>query len=72
MFGLFCPALEALRGTTDVSRDLDEMRTESKSADQEKVSIITLFRKRSLRMPLLISIVMQLSQQFSGINAVNI
>ena len=43
--------------------------------DQEdseaKVSILGLFRSPSLRRPLLISIVMQLSQQLCGINGVS-
>ena len=36
-----------------------------------QVNLLSLFRSRSLRMPLIISVVMQLSQQLSGINGVS-
>ncbi|KAK7443983.1 hypothetical protein BaRGS_00040431, partial [Batillaria attramentaria] len=55
-------SLVVLRGTDDVQADLDEMKAE--------VSILSLFKKPTLRRPLLISVVMQLSQQLSGINGV--
>jgi len=35
-----------------------------------QVKVLDLFRKPELRVPLIISVVMQLSQQLSGINAV--
>ncbi|WAQ99525.1 GTR1-like protein, partial [Mya arenaria] len=64
-------ALQSLRGIPDVSSEIEEMKSECAAGTKEdKVSIFGLFRKRSLRMPLVISIVMQLSQQFSGINAI--
>ncbi|XP_063173422.1 solute carrier family 2, facilitated glucose transporter member 1 [Candoia aspera] len=63
--------LKKLRGTTDVSRDLQEMKEESRQMLQEKkVTILELFRSPVYRQPLLIAIVLQLSQQLSGINAV--
>ncbi|XP_007441028.2 solute carrier family 2, facilitated glucose transporter member 1 [Python bivittatus] len=63
--------LKKLRGTTDVSRDLQEMKEESRQMLQEKkVTILELFRSSLYRQPLLIAIVLQLSQQLSGINAV--
>ncbi|XP_064596076.1 glucose transporter type 1-like isoform X2 [Liolophura sinensis] len=64
-------ALRALRGEADVTADLDEIKNEDKAQHQEaKVSIVGLFKASNLRWPLLISIVMHLSQQFSGIVAV--
>uniref|UniRef100_A0A7N5JG71 Solute carrier family 2, facilitated glucose transporter member 1 n=1 Tax=Ailuropoda melanoleuca TaxID=9646 RepID=A0A7N5JG71_AILME len=63
--------LKKLRGTTDVSRDLQEMKEESRQMLQEKkVTILELFRSPVYRQPLLIAVVLQLSQQLSGINAV--
>ncbi|XP_070548900.1 solute carrier family 2, facilitated glucose transporter member 3-like [Ptychodera flava] len=64
-------ALVKLRGMADVSDDIDEMKFESeKEKSEEKIGIIELFRRRSLRRPLTISIILQLSQQLSGINVV--
>ena len=36
------------------------------------MSVVKLFTSKDLQMPLLISVVLQLSQQLSGINAVSI
>ncbi|XP_064645201.1 glucose transporter type 1-like [Lineus longissimus] len=64
-------ALERLRGTTDVQDELEEMQNEAKAEQSEaKVSIIGLLKTTHLRWPLAIAVVMQLSQQLSGINAV--
>ncbi|KAM9385878.1 solute carrier family 2, facilitated glucose transporter member 1-like [Pholidichthys leucotaenia] len=64
-------ALVRLRGTEDVSKDLQEMKEESaKMAQEKKVTIAELFRSASYRQPLLIAVMLQLSQQLSGINAV--
>nr|ANV20786.1 solute carrier family 2 facilitated glucose transporter member 1 protein [Pteria penguin] len=64
-------ALVKLRGTTGVSADIDEMKQEHRAQQSEaKIGILSLLKKKSLRMPLLISIVMHLSQQLSGINAI--
>lgn len=61
-----------LRGTEDVSKDLREMKEEStKMAMEKKVTIAELFRSPSYRQPLLIAVMLQLSQQLSGINAVS-
>lgn len=61
-----------LRGTEDVSDDVQEMREEGmKMAMEKKVSILELFRSRNYRQPIIIAIVLQLSQQLSGINAVS-
>ncbi|XP_054472253.1 solute carrier family 2, facilitated glucose transporter member 1 [Anoplopoma fimbria] len=63
--------LKKLRGTTDVSSDMQEMKEESRQMMREKkVNILELFRSPLYRQPILIAIVLQLSQQLSGINAV--
>ncbi|KAI9514027.1 Solute carrier 2, facilitated glucose transporter member 1 [Dissostichus eleginoides] len=64
-------ALVRLRGSEDVSKDMQEMKEESvKMAMEKKVTIPELFRSAAYRQPLLIAIMLQLSQQLSGINAV--
>ncbi|XP_056277390.1 solute carrier family 2, facilitated glucose transporter member 1-like [Pseudoliparis swirei] len=63
-------ALVRLRGTENVSKDLREMKEESaKMALERKVTILELFRSPAYRQPLLIAVMLQLSQQLSGINA---
>ncbi|XP_053546167.1 solute carrier family 2, facilitated glucose transporter member 1 [Bombina bombina] len=63
--------LKKLRGTTDVSADMQEMKEESRQMMREKkVTILELFRSPLYRQPIFIAIVLQLSQQLSGINAV--
>uniref|UniRef100_A0AAR2L084 Major facilitator superfamily (MFS) profile domain-containing protein n=1 Tax=Pygocentrus nattereri TaxID=42514 RepID=A0AAR2L084_PYGNA len=64
-------ALKKLRGTTDVSADMQEMKEESRQMmSEKKVTIPELFRSPVYRQPLVIAVVLQLSQQLSGINAV--
>uniref|UniRef100_A0A3Q1K127 Major facilitator superfamily (MFS) profile domain-containing protein n=1 Tax=Anabas testudineus TaxID=64144 RepID=A0A3Q1K127_ANATE len=64
-------ALVRLRGSEDVSKDLQEMKEESaKMAMEKKVTILELFRSPLYRQPLVIAVMLQLSQQLSGINAV--
>ncbi|TKS88801.1 Solute carrier family 2, facilitated glucose transporter member 1 [Collichthys lucidus] len=64
-------ALVRLRGSEDVSKDMQEMKEESaKMAMEKKVTIPELFRSAAYRQPLLIAVMLQLSQQLSGINAV--
>ncbi|XP_068431401.1 solute carrier family 2, facilitated glucose transporter member 1-like isoform X2 [Clinocottus analis] len=64
-------ALVRLRGSEDVSKDMQEMKEESvKMAMEKKVTIVELFRSAAYRQPLLIAVMLQLSQQLSGINAV--
>ncbi|XP_062395402.1 solute carrier family 2, facilitated glucose transporter member 3 [Sardina pilchardus] len=64
-------ALVRLRGYEDVSDDINEMKEEGrKMAMEKKVTIPELFRNPSYRQPIIIAIVLQLSQQLSGINAV--
>lgn len=63
--------LKKLRGTSDVSSDMQEMKEESRQMMRErKVTILELFRSPLYRQPILIAIMLQLSQQLSGINAV--
>ncbi|GMR35833.1 hypothetical protein PMAYCL1PPCAC_06028 [Pristionchus mayeri] len=60
--------LKKLRGTDDVVAEIDEMKEEAATAaNQPKVSIADMFGP-SLRKPLLIAVMMMLSQQLSGIN----
>ena len=64
-------ALQRLRCTTNVEDDIEEMRIEDAAQKQEaNVSMFELLTSRNLQKPLLIGIVMQLSQQLSGINAI--
>ncbi|XP_034730123.1 solute carrier family 2, facilitated glucose transporter member 3 [Etheostoma cragini] len=64
-------ALVRLRGSEDVSDDIQEMKEEGiKMAMEKKVTIPELFRSPNYRQPIIIAIVLQLSQQLSGINAV--
>lgn len=71
-FFLLVSVLKKLRGTTDVSADMQEMKEESRQMMREKkVTILELFRSPLYRQPLLIAVMLQLSQQLSGINAVS-
>ncbi|KAF7666828.1 hypothetical protein LDENG_00089220 [Lucifuga dentata] len=64
-------ALVRLHGCEDVSDDIQEMKEEGmRMAVEKKVTIPELFRSRVYRQPLIIAVVLQLSQQLSGINAV--
>lgn len=61
-----------LRGSEDISDDIQEMKEEGiRMAKEKKVTITELFRSANYRQPLFIAIVLQLSQQLSGINAVS-
>uniref|UniRef100_A0A673IR47 Solute carrier family 2, facilitated glucose transporter member 1-like n=1 Tax=Sinocyclocheilus rhinocerous TaxID=307959 RepID=A0A673IR47_9TELE len=60
-----------LRGHSDVEDDIREMKEEAmKMSMEKKVSIPELFRNSAYRQPIIIAIILQLSQQLSGINAV--
>lgn len=64
-------SLIKLRGTQDVKQEIDDMINEANlEKSLKKFSIIQLFNTRALLIPTLISIVLHLSQQLSGINAV--
>ncbi|KAI8126004.1 Glucose transporter type 1 [Lucilia cuprina] len=64
-------ALRRLRASSSVDEDIEEMRAEERAQQSEShISTMELICSPTLRAPLIIGIVMQLSQQFSGINAV--
>ena len=64
-------ALKKLRHSNDIEDDIAEMRAEEHAQKSEsQIRMIELIRSPTLRLPLLIAVVMQLSQQLSGINAV--
>ena len=64
--------LALVPSAADVTRDLQEMKEESRQMMREKkVTILELFRSAAYRQPILIAVVLQLSQQLSGINAVS-
>lgn len=66
------PGLRRLTGRQEVGDLLAEMKEEKRKMDMErKVSILELFRSPLYRQPIIISILLQLSQQLSGINAVS-
>ncbi|XP_041635443.1 solute carrier family 2, facilitated glucose transporter member 4-like [Cheilinus undulatus] len=63
--------LKRLTGKQEVGDLLAEMKEEKRKMDMErKVSILELFRSPLYRQPIIISILLQLSQQLSGINAI--
>lgn len=58
--------------TVKVEEDIEEMRAEERAQQAEaSISMRELLCSPTLRAPLLIGVVMQLSQQLSGINAVS-
>uniref|UniRef100_A0A3Q3H0L4 Solute carrier family 2, facilitated glucose transporter member 4 n=1 Tax=Labrus bergylta TaxID=56723 RepID=A0A3Q3H0L4_9LABR len=63
--------LRRLTGKQEVGDMLAEMKEEKRKMDMErKVSILELFRSPLYRQPIIISILLQLSQQLSGVNAI--
>uniref|UniRef100_A0A6Q2YCB9 Solute carrier family 2, facilitated glucose transporter member 4 n=1 Tax=Esox lucius TaxID=8010 RepID=A0A6Q2YCB9_ESOLU len=63
--------LRRLTGRQEVGDMLAEMKEEKRRMDMErKVSIPELFRSTMYRQPIAIAILLQLSQQLSGINAI--
>lgn len=64
-------ALVKLRNCANVEDDIEEMRAEDRAQQEDtQITMLELLRSPHLRLPLIIAIVMQLSQQLSGINAV--
>lgn len=64
-------ALRRLRASNQVEEDIEEMRAEERAQQAEsRISMTELICSPTLRAPLIIGVVMQLSQQLSGINAV--
>lgn len=69
---LLSAGLRRLTGRQEVGDMLAEMKEEKRRMDMErKVSIPELFRSLLYRQPIIIAILLQLSQQLSGINAVS-
>ncbi|XP_068939767.1 solute carrier family 2, facilitated glucose transporter member 2 [Petaurus breviceps papuanus] len=64
-------SLKRLRGVSDPSKDIMEMKKEKEeAANEKKVSIIQLFTMASYRQPILVALMLHLAQQFSGINGI--
>ncbi|XP_034531148.1 solute carrier family 2, facilitated glucose transporter member 2 [Notolabrus celidotus] len=64
-------SLLRFKGAYDPSADLEEMKREKDEADKEaRVSILSLIRSSVYRQQLLVALMMHLSQQLSGINAI--
>lgn len=60
-----------IRGSDSVDDEINDMHVEDRAEkEQQTFSIMDLFKIKSLRTPLMIGIVMHLSQQWGGINAV--
>ncbi|KAM7540279.1 hypothetical protein Aperf_G00000036214 [Anoplocephala perfoliata] len=60
-----------MNGNENAEMFLAEMREEAEFArSQTEFKFIELFRRRDLRMPVIIAVLFQVMQQFSGINAV--
>lgn len=63
--------LTKIRGTSEIDDEINDMHAEDRAErQQEKFTIKELFKSQPLRTPLIIGIVMHLSQQLGGINAV--
>ncbi len=63
-------ALRLLRGSQDIKQEIDDMSKEAElEKNQTSFNILQLFTSRALLFPTIISIVLHLSQQLSGINA---
>ncbi|XP_012871618.1 PREDICTED: solute carrier family 2, facilitated glucose transporter member 2 isoform X1 [Dipodomys ordii] len=64
-------SLKRLRGSDDVTKDLNEMKKEKEEASSEqKVSVIQLFTNPSYRQPIIVALMLHMAQQFSGINGI--
>ncbi|XP_025016365.1 solute carrier family 2, facilitated glucose transporter member 1 isoform X1 [Tetranychus urticae] len=69
--GLAASGLSWLRGSLEIHDELEEIRQEAASMSLvPKVSFMDMWRNPIYRQPMFISVVVMLSQQFSGINAV--
>lgn len=66
-------ALKSLRNSDDVSSEINEINLESKdSKSDEAVTLKELFTSKELRWPLLTGLILNLTQQLCGINAVSV
>lgn len=65
-------ALTWLRGSLEVHDEMDEMRAEFEQMKMvPRVTLYEMIHNIGLRTPLIISMMVMLSQQLSGINAVS-
>ena len=65
-------ALTWLRGSIEVHDEMEEMRSEYEASKLvPKVTMREMFVNSTLRAPLMISLVIMIAQQLSGINAVS-
>lgn len=65
-------AFSRVSGSTNVDMLIAEMREEMEvMQNQPKFKFIELFRRRDLRMPIILAVLIQVMQQLSGINAVS-
>ncbi|XP_076308176.1 glucose transporter 1 isoform X3 [Tachypleus tridentatus] len=63
--------LKRLRNSSNIEKDIEEMKAEERANQYEvKITMMELIKNKKLQLPLLIGVIMQLSQQLSGINAV--
>ncbi|KAK1162669.1 hypothetical protein AOXY_G17571 [Acipenser oxyrinchus oxyrinchus] len=63
--------LKRFKGEYDTTKDIAEMQKEKEEAMKEdKMSLLQLIRSPSYRQPLFVALMLHLSQQFSGINAI--
>jgi Na+/melibiose symporter-like transporter len=65
--------IQKLRNSENVSNELDELNAElmsSNKSQNDSITLIQLIKAKDLRLPLILSVVMQISQQMCGINAV--
>ncbi|XP_028393811.1 solute carrier family 2, facilitated glucose transporter member 1-like [Dendronephthya gigantea] len=64
--------LRRLQGTYNIEQSISEMKQERESSESREgtLTILQLLKSKSLRYPLFLSILLQMSQQFSGINSV--
>ncbi|KAM7376151.1 hypothetical protein PAMP_005896 [Pampus punctatissimus] len=64
-------SLQRLKGPYDATSDMEEMKREKEEADkQPRISILSLIRSSVYRQQLFVALMMHLSQQLSGINAI--
>jgi hypothetical protein len=65
--------LEKFRNSTNVQYELDQINQEQKeNTSDESISLWELCTLKELRWPLITSLVIQMSQQLCGINAVSV